>query len=121
MHFFTIVGLLAAAAAASPQVKSFPPMHQITPAQANQACDNNMEIHCCNEKKEEDNHLFPSLSGLKLFGQCSKINLDVMGGGTDLLNKQCQSNAACCHGSTSNASGGLINIALPCVALSSLI
>ncbi|KAJ4244196.1 hypothetical protein NW762_014577 [Fusarium torreyae] len=126
MQPMTIIAFLAVTVAAGPQVKRYPSIDQITVQQANEACGNNMQVTCCNKVTNEQTGNAVGngpelLNGLSLFDQCSKLNLNVIGIANNLLNKECSANAACCQNSGSNASGGLVNLALPCVALSSLI
>ncbi|KAM0542626.1 hypothetical protein ACHAPJ_012705 [Fusarium lateritium] len=126
MHAVTIIAFLAAAVTAGPQVRAFPAINDITVAQANNACGNNMSVQCCNKvtNKQTGNAIGNGpeiLNGLGIGDQCSKLNIDVIGVANNLLNKECQANAACCQNSPSTATGGLINAGLPCIALSSLI
>ncbi|KAF5587835.1 hypothetical protein FPCIR_7419, partial [Fusarium pseudocircinatum] len=60
-------------------------------------------------------------NGLNLFSQCSKLDVNVIGIANNLLNKECQANAACCQDSPGTAAAGLVNAALPCIAISNLI
>ncbi|UNI21279.1 hypothetical protein JDV02_007281 [Purpureocillium takamizusanense] len=131
MRFITAVIALAAAAAAAPEVKKFPPMHEISVSEANDACGNNMELNCCNKESDQaaghgDVSKNPGvvggvLDGLSLFDQCSQLSVAALIGVQDLLKAHCVGKAACCQRSPSNAAGGLVNLALPCIALNSLI
>ncbi|KAL4727847.1 hypothetical protein ACLX1H_004537 [Fusarium chlamydosporum] len=126
MQFYTVVALMAASAMASPQVKRYPSIDQITVEQANNACGNNMEVTCCNTVKNEATGNAVGngpelLNDLNLFGQCSKLQVDVLAIANNLLQKECGAHAACCQNSPSTASGGLVNLALPCVALAGLL
>lgn len=42
-------------------------------------------------------------------------------GGGALLNGQCRAKVACCNRSQAVSVGGLVNIALPCIALGSIV
>ncbi|KAK0390144.1 hypothetical protein NLU13_3717 [Sarocladium strictum] len=61
------------------------------------------------------------LLDLQLFDQCSKLDISALIGVSDLLGNHCSGKVACCDGSESTATGGLINIALPCVALGGIL
>ncbi|KAJ4244200.1 hypothetical protein NW762_014581 [Fusarium torreyae] len=124
VYFITF--LASTATAASCRGKRIPPYDQVTVARAQQACGNDMSVHCCNEvsDKSTGNALgngLGLLNGLSLFDGCSGLDLNVIGVADGLLNKKCSARAACCQNSDSTATGGLINVALPCIALSSLI
>ncbi|KAF4452182.1 hypothetical protein F53441_4921 [Fusarium austroafricanum] len=128
MQYMTIVAFLAATvAAAPPSIRNAPSsIDQVTVAQAQNACGNNMSVTCCNKvtNKPAGNSVGDGagiLNNLSLFDQCSKLDVNVLAIANGLLNKECQANAACCQDSGSNASGGLVNVALPCIALSSLL
>ncbi|KAJ9489528.1 hypothetical protein VN97_g3762 [Penicillium thymicola] len=63
-------------------------------------------------------------SGLGLFDQCSKLDLQIPIIGIpiqDLINQKCKQNIACCQNSPSSANSDLIGLGLPCVALGSII
>ncbi|RGP63519.1 hypothetical protein FSPOR_8572 [Fusarium sporotrichioides] len=129
MQYLTIVAFLAATVAAAPpshNVRNNPSIEQITVAQANNACGNNMSVTCCNKVTNAPagnavGNGAGILNNLSLFDQCSKLDVNVLAIANGLLNKECQANAACCQNSGSNAQGGLVNVALPCIALSSLL
>ncbi|GJN67793.1 fungal hydrophobin domain-containing protein [Purpureocillium lavendulum] len=131
MRFITAVIALAATAAAAPEVKRWPPMDQISVSEANDACGNNLELNCCNKETDQaaghgDVSKNPGvvggvLDGLSLFDQCSQLSVAALIGVQDLLKSHCTGKVACCQRSPSNAAGGLVNLALPCIALGSLI
>ncbi|KAF5967189.1 fungal hydrophobin domain-containing protein [Fusarium coicis] len=126
MQYMTIVAFLAATVAAGPQIRAYPSIDQITVAQANNACGNNMQVTCCNKVTNTPagnavGNGAGILNNLSLFDQCSKLDVNVLAIANNLLNKECQANAACCQNSGGSATGGLVNVALPCIALSSLI
>lgn len=109
MHAVTIIAFLAAAVAAGPQVRAFPSIDQITVSQANDACGNNMSVQCCNKvTNEQTGNAIGNgpeiLNGLGLGDQCSKLNINVIAVANNLLNKECQANAACCQNSPSSVS-----------------
>ncbi|CAI7582618.1 hypothetical protein N7527_000274 [Penicillium freii] len=63
-------------------------------------------------------------SGLGLFDQCSKLDLQIPIIGIpiqDLINQKCKQNIACCQNSPSSANSDLVGLGLPCVALGSII
>ncbi|KAH6957349.1 hydrophobin 1 [Fusarium avenaceum] len=126
MYALTIVTLLAASVVANPQAANGASLNTLTVAQAQRSCGNNQSVYCCNKvsNKQTGNAIGNGpelLNGLSLFDQCSKIDVNVIAVANNLLNKECQANAACCQDSGSNASGGLVNAALPCVAISNLV
>ncbi|OAR02720.1 hypothetical protein LLEC1_03345 [Akanthomyces lecanii] len=55
-----------------------------------------------------------------LLGQCTRIDVAIIGA-ADTLSSQCRARAACCRNTPSVAYGGLVNVALPCIALDSLV
>ncbi|KAJ4244189.1 hypothetical protein NW762_014570 [Fusarium torreyae] len=123
MHATTMIAFFAAAVSVQ---ATGPSLNSLTVAQAQQKCGENQSVYCCNKvsNKQTGNAVGNGpelLNGLSLFDQCSKVNVNVIGIANNLLNKECQANAACCQDSDSNASGGLVNAALPCVAISNLI
>ncbi|KAI1736644.1 hypothetical protein F4680DRAFT_468893 [Xylaria scruposa] len=112
---------------------ALPPGNSVTVGQAGDTCGKDMELSCCNkvrqsgDSKTEASGLLAGLlgSGLEnadvgLFDQCSKLTVTALIGVDDLLNSHCKQNAACCQHSGTNQEG-LVNVGLPCVALSSLI
>ncbi|KAJ6132522.1 fungal hydrophobin [Penicillium samsonianum] len=66
-------------------------------------------------------------SGLGLFDQCSKLDLQIPIVNLipinvqDLINQKCKQNIACCQNSPSSANSDLIGLGLPCVALGSIL
>lgn len=59
---------------------------------------------------------------LELLDQCSQLNVNVLINPVqDLLNTKCSGKVACCDGTQSNPSGGLVNVGLPCVALGGIV
>ena len=110
MQYMTIIAFLAATVAAAPpshNVRNNPSIEQITVAQANNACGNNMSVTCCNKVTNTPagnavGNGAGLLNGLSLFDQCSKLQVDVIAIANGLLNKECSANAACCQNSGSN-------------------
>ncbi|CEJ92564.1 hypothetical protein VHEMI08209 [[Torrubiella] hemipterigena] len=100
-------------------------------------CGSGMELNCCNrqfDSKSADigphqSGLLAGLvnglaggDGLSILGDCSPIDLASLIGGGALLNGQtCRGKVACCNRSQSVAVGGLLNLALPCVAVGSAV
>ncbi|KAJ6437313.1 fungal hydrophobin domain-containing protein [Purpureocillium lavendulum] len=131
MRFITAIVALAATAAAAPGIRRWSPMDQISVQEANDACGNNLELHCCNKETDQaaghgDVSKNPGVIGgildsASIFDQCSKLSVAALIGVQDLLNTHCTAKAVCCQRSPSNAAGGLINAGLPCIALGSLI
>ncbi|KAJ5450810.1 Hydrophobin [Penicillium daleae] len=111
---------------------------------ANAKCGNDAVVSCCNKKSTTGSVTTanngplagvlanavgggPGADGLGLFNGCNDLNLNVPVlnlvpvNAQDLVNKKCQQNIACCQNTRSEANGDLVGVALPCVALSSLI
>ncbi|QGI61106.1 hypothetical protein CEK27_005077 [Fusarium fujikuroi] len=110
MYAYTVIAFLAAAAAAA----------------AANSCANGQSVYCCNKvtNKPAGNSVGDGAgiaNGLSLFSQCSKVDVNVIAIANNLLNKECQANAACCQDSPGTAGAGLVNAALPCVAISNLV
>ncbi|KAJ4153843.1 hypothetical protein LMH87_010313 [Akanthomyces muscarius] len=148
MHFTLAVTTLVAAVTAAPgaNVTVASKMATMSVADADEQCGSNYQIYCCNElagkdKKPQDmtSAMAPGqtpkpglLDGLlgavvgpdgllsHLLGQCSRIDVAVPGA-ADTLSSQCRARAACCRDTPSVAYGGLINVALPCIALDSIV
>ncbi|KAJ5259591.1 conidial hydrophobin Hyp1/RodA [Penicillium angulare] len=151
MKFFAAALLFAATVVALPQpgdvntggnkVK-YPVSNKTTLKQAQNTCGNDAKVSCCNEAtytKDVTNNANGPLAGvlqsalgagsggLGLFGQCNDLSLNVpvlnvVGGGLDqLVEQKCKQNIACCQDTKSDANGNLIGVAIPCVALGSLI
>ncbi|KAI1424725.1 hypothetical protein F5Y12DRAFT_714963 [Xylaria sp. FL1777] len=116
-----------------PQIPKYPSPGDVTVGVAGDTCGENMELSCCNHVDqsgdsvmEAEGILAGALQGVLaggevgLFSGCAKLTLTALIGVDDLLNSQCKQNAACCqHSGTTQE--GLVNVGLPCVALSSLI
>ncbi|CEJ93654.1 hypothetical protein VHEMI09230 [[Torrubiella] hemipterigena] len=106
-----------------------------TPAEG-EYCGSGMELNCCNRQiNTETADIGPHQSGLlaglangvlggdgsSLLGDCSPIDVASLIGGGALLNGQtCEGRVACCNRSQAVAVGGLINLALPCIAIGSI-
>ncbi|KAL5335808.1 rodlet protein [Aspergillus crustosus] len=116
----------------------FPVPQDVTVKQASDKCGDQAQLSCCNKAtyagdttEVADGILAGALSnligagsgaeGLGLFDQCSKLDVAVLIGVQDLINQQCKQNIACCQSSPSSADGDLIGVALPCVALGSIL
>ncbi|RHZ54241.1 hydrophobin family protein [Aspergillus thermomutatus] len=140
MKFLAVASLLAATALALPG--GAPSVHPVfdnaneyTLEQAQNKCGEKTTLSCCNHvSKVGDTKSFNygALNGLLgntlsgpegvgILSGCQKISVTGLLGLSDLLNKQCQQNVACCQDSDTTATGGLVNVALPCVALGSII
>ncbi|KAI0431918.1 hypothetical protein F5Y09DRAFT_340158 [Xylaria sp. FL1042] len=122
---------LGVAALPSPQAPKYPAPGDVTVGMAGDTCGKDMELSCCNKVEQTgdqtnaaDGILAGLLNGgvdhLDILSQCSKVTVTALIGVDDLLNSHCKQNAACCqHSGTTQE--GLVNVGLPCVALSSLI
>ncbi|KAJ5490718.1 Hydrophobin [Penicillium diatomitis] len=116
--------------------------NNITYEQASAKCGNDAVVSCCNKETvtgsvtSVNNGLLagvlsnaiaggPGSDGLGLFNGCSDLSLGVpvasLLSAQNILNKKCQQSIACCQNSRSEANGDLVGVALPCVALGSLI
>ncbi|PLB35755.1 hydrophobin family protein [Aspergillus candidus] len=119
----------------------FPVPDDLTVEQASAKCGDKAQLSCCNKAtytgdstKVNDGLLSGALSellgagsgseGLGLFNQCSKLPLQIPViaiGLQDALNQKCKQNIACCQDSPADASESLVGLALPCVALGSIL
>ncbi|CAL5867114.1 uncharacterized protein PFLUO_LOCUS1326 [Penicillium psychrofluorescens] len=151
MQFFTTVLCLAATAVALPgsgngvgnagngNVK-FPISPQTTLAQGNNACGNDAKLSCCNKATYTHdintantgplagvlaNALGggPGGDGLGLFGQCQDLGVNAVDivGLNQLIDQKCKQNIACCQNSPSTSNNNLVGVAVPCVALGSIL
>jgi hypothetical protein len=116
----------------------FPVPDDITVKQATDKCGDQAQLSCCNKAtyagdttdidegvlagtlKNLLGAVGPGSEGLGLFEQCSHLDIPIIAI-ADIVNKRCQQNIACCQRTESDASGSLIGIALPCIALGSLL
>ncbi|OJK04016.1 hypothetical protein ASPACDRAFT_57358 [Aspergillus aculeatus ATCC 16872] len=109
--------------------------------QGSAKCGNQAQLSCCNKATYAgdtttiDEGALAGLlgniagtgsgsEGLGLFDQCSKLDLEIpifAIDAQDILNQQCKQNIACCQYSGADASDDLIGVALPCIALGSII
>ncbi|KAJ5160995.1 conidial hydrophobin Hyp1/RodA [Penicillium capsulatum] len=150
MKFFAPALLFAATAMALPSPGQgsgnvqFPVGDKTDLKQAQNKCGNDAKVSCCNKatytrdiKTANNGPLAgvlasalgggPGGDGLGLFGQCNDLSLsvpvlDVVGGQVDqVLNSKCKQNIACCQDTKSDANGNLVGVAIPCVALGSLV
>ncbi|KAF4451671.1 hypothetical protein F53441_5350 [Fusarium austroafricanum] len=127
MRAATVITLFISASAASKcKGNRHPSVKELTVSQAQNTCGNDMTVHCCNKVSNKPAGSAAGgglglLNDLSLFDGCSDLSLNVVGILDGVLGKKCGANVACCQNSPSTASGGLINVALPCIALSSLI
>ncbi|GIK05001.1 hypothetical protein Aspvir_009100 [Aspergillus viridinutans] len=139
MKFLAVASLLAATALALPGGHPgvnpiFDSSNEYTLQQAQNKCGDHTTLSCCNHvSKVGDttafnygvlNGLFGNTlsgpEGVGILSGCQKISVTGFLGLSDLLNKQCQQNVACCQDTKSEASGGIVNVAAPCVALGSI-
>ncbi|KAG8362502.1 hypothetical protein FVEN_g65 [Fusarium venenatum] len=117
MHPLTVITFFISVAAASKcKGNRHCSVDELTVSQAQNTCGNDMTVQCCNKvsNKPAGNAAGQGsviLNDLTLFDGCSDLSLNVVGILVGLLGKKFGG----------NASGGLINGALPCIALSSLI
>ncbi|EAW07125.1 hydrophobin family protein [Aspergillus clavatus NRRL 1] len=144
MQFLAVVSLLAATALALPPATGsqapnvhpvFDNANQYTLSQAQNKCGEKTTLSCCNHVSSVGDttsvnygllngllgNTLSGPEGVGLLSGCTKLDVTALIGVNDLLNKQCQQNVACCQGTESTATGGLVNLALPCVALGSII
>ncbi|KAI1822742.1 hypothetical protein F4861DRAFT_374077 [Xylaria intraflava] len=135
---FTVAAVLTFAIGALAMPSPSPPVSNgipgdVTVGQAGDSCGRDLELSCCNEVHQSgdqnfdaDGILAGALQGvladgnLGLFSGCSKLTVTALIGIDDLLNSQCKQNVACCQHSGTQQEG-LVNVGLPCVALSSLL
>ncbi|KAH1307018.1 hypothetical protein KXV22_000643 [Aspergillus fumigatus] len=119
----------------------FPVPDDITVKQATEKCGDQAQLSCCNKATYagdvtdiDEGILAGTLKnligggsgteGLGLFNQCSKLDLQIPVIGIPiqaLVNQKCKQNIACCQNSPSDASGSLIGLGLPCIALGSIL
>ncbi|EAW12669.1 hydrophobin family protein [Aspergillus clavatus NRRL 1] len=119
----------------------FPVPEEMTIKQGTEKCGDQAQLSCCNkatyagDSTDIDSGILAGTlknligggsghQGLGLFDQCSKLDLQIPIIGIpiqDLINQQCKQNIACCQKSTADASGSLIGLGLPCVALGSIL
>lgn len=119
----------------------FPVPDDITVKQATEKCGDQAQLSCCNKATYagdvtdiDEGILAGTLKnligggagteGLGLFNQCSKLDLQIPIIGIpiqNLVNQKCKQNIACCQNSPSDASGSLIGLGLPCIALGSIL
>ncbi|KAG0155850.1 hypothetical protein PDIDSM_3023 [Penicillium digitatum] len=120
----------------------FPVPDSLTVEQAQAKCGDQAQLSCCKkatyagDTTDINSGLLAGTlsnligagsgaSGLGLFDQCSKLDLQVpilIGVGLqDILNQRCKQNIACCANSPSTASSDAVGAGLPCVALGSIL
>lgn len=116
----------------------WPVSDDVTVEEAKAACGNDNQIACCDDTTFTGDQVTVAsgplagaltdllggkngAKGLGLFDKCSKLNVDVLIGISDLINSQCKANIACCQGNSADSSGDLIGLNIPCVALGSLL
>ncbi|EGX53192.1 hypothetical protein AOL_s00006g570 [Orbilia oligospora ATCC 24927] len=136
---FTVVAL-ALSVSALPNTAAggkevvFPIGNSVTMVEANKACGSNMKLNCCNDVDITKNaqssaagllglNLDRVLGKVGILGKCNEISIPVVNlvPINNLLNNKCKQNVACCQDSGNNQQSGLVNVGLPCIALSSLI
>ncbi|KAI1406390.1 hypothetical protein F4819DRAFT_245730 [Hypoxylon fuscum] len=106
----------------------------VTVGQAGDTCGSDLDLSCCNEVDQSGDAINTAeglLSGLLeggleegklgLFDSCSKLNVAAVIGLSDFLDNQCKQVPACCQHSGSEMGDGLVNLALPCVALGGIL
>ncbi|KAJ5901484.1 conidial hydrophobin Hyp1/RodA [Penicillium taxi] len=145
MKFFATALLFVSAAMALPSAVSsiFPVPQGTTLDQAQAKCGTDAKVSCCNKTtftrditNDNDGILAgvlqsalgggPGGDGLGLFGQCNDLSLsvpvlDVLGQLTQLDSQKCKQTVACCQNTQSTANGDLVGVAIPCIALGSLL
>ncbi|ATY63719.1 Hydrophobin [Cordyceps militaris CM01] len=137
MRFFLAITALVAAVTAAPSadVAAVNQMAAMTLAEADASCGNGASLYCCDKSKQGGDTGSPGQAGgvgllgaivgvngllQGLLGQCSKININAIGA-AGVLNQECTARAACCQNTPSVAHHGLVNIALPCIPINSLV
>ncbi|KAL1999730.1 hypothetical protein VTN02DRAFT_4094 [Thermoascus thermophilus] len=113
----------------------FPVKNDVTVQQAQHRCGDHTQLSCCQKASYAGDTVNAnsgilggalsslignggSTEGLGLFDQCSKLPINLLL--TDLINRQCNENIACCQDSPSEGNG-LVGVGLPCIALGSLL
>ncbi|KAL1970871.1 hypothetical protein VTN77DRAFT_2705 [Rasamsonia byssochlamydoides] len=116
----------------------WPLQQDVTVQEAKAACGNEAQVACCDDVSYAGDTtdvtsgpLAGALSnllngkngaqGLALFSKCSKLNVDLLIGVSDIVNQQCKQNIACCQNNSASSDGTLIGLDVPCVALGSLL
>ncbi|KAJ6132172.1 fungal hydrophobin [Penicillium samsonianum] len=122
----------------------FPVPDDMTIKQAQAKCGDQAQLSCCNKAvyAGDTTNINASIlsgtlsnligsgsgaSGVGIFDQCSKLDLQVPIINAvpislqDILNQKCKQNIACCANSPSTASNDLIGAGLPCIALGSIL
>ncbi|KAA8645756.1 hypothetical protein EYZ11_012523 [Aspergillus tanneri] len=119
----------------------FPVPDDMTVKEGSDKCGDQAQLSCCNKATyagdtvDSDNGILAGLlsnllgsgsgsEGAGIFEQCSKLPLQVniiAIGLQDILNQQCKENIACCQSTGSDANGDLLGLALPCIALGSIL
>ncbi|KAL2809750.1 rodlet protein [Aspergillus granulosus] len=116
----------------------FPVRDDVTVQQASNKCGDQAQLSCCNEATFAGDSTFVAdgllagalgnlvgagsgAEGLGLFKGCSKLDVAAAIGVQDLVNQQCKQNIACCEDSGTSADGNVIGVALPCLALGSIL
>ncbi|RAL04155.1 uncharacterized protein BO80DRAFT_257079 [Aspergillus ibericus CBS 121593] len=146
MRYTAIALALASVALAQPSARTarsgplFPAPAGMTVSQGQDTCGDNASLSCCNkatyagDTTDYDSGVLSGLlsnllgsgsgsQGIGLADQCSKVDVQALSlvGLNDLLNTQCEQNVACCQHSDSSADGSVVGLALPCIALGSLL
>ncbi|KAL1981577.1 hypothetical protein VTN96DRAFT_2456 [Rasamsonia emersonii] len=117
----------------------WPLQQDVSVEEAKALCGNQAQVACCNDvaytsgdtTQVSSGPLAGALTdllggkngarGLALFDKCSKLNVDLLIGVSDIVNQQCKQNIACCQNDSASADGDLIGVNIPCVALGSLL
>ncbi|OJJ45855.1 hypothetical protein ASPZODRAFT_133725 [Penicilliopsis zonata CBS 506.65] len=111
--------------------------NKMTVQQAQTTCGSQASVECCNKATYAGDTtsfdyglLDGTLSsligsgsgaqGLGLFSQCSSLDATVIGA-DQLLNQKCNQNVVCCQNSGATANNDLVGVAVPCVALGSVL
>ncbi|KAL4922373.1 hypothetical protein BDW62DRAFT_197053 [Aspergillus aurantiobrunneus] len=131
------IGLAAVSLFAAACADKFPISDDVTVKQGSDKCGDKAQLSCCNDvqyggdsttvKEGIAAGLLSDLlgsgsasEGLGAFSGCSKLDLSIIGI-EDILNQQCKQNIACCANSGSQANDNLAGVALPCIALGSIL
>ncbi|KAL2862605.1 hydrophobin family protein [Aspergillus lucknowensis] len=135
LAILTTLPLLATSTALPNAEKPFhaPPIpNGLTVKEGSSKCGDQAQLSCCNKAlyggdSTAVNGLLSNIlgagsaaEGAGLFSECAKLNLDILGL-SDILNQQCKQNIVCCAESPGSADADLVGLALPCVALGSIL
>ncbi|KAL4781371.1 hypothetical protein BJX76DRAFT_359983 [Aspergillus varians] len=136
MKFTVAVAAISCFAAAS--ATKFPVPGDLTVKEGSAKCGDQAQLSCCNDVRYGGDTTVVSdgiaagllsnllgsgsaAEGLGAFTGCSKLDVSALIGVEDILNQQCKQNIACCAGSGASADEDLVGVALPCIALGSVL